>query len=217
MPLPLHLQKQCALHGITRGELTALLGLRNVNKVLRRWDALMQGAEDADLLDRIRACPQLAGEDFEAVVTEWNLQRERSRQEQLRVQEMKARRAFVPHVWIEHERHRPEHPFFVIAMLGIDHFKRIDLPDEIQACEESGQRLWMIKELIDRILDENTEGRLLNGPFGRAVTFFYRDTFDTAYAYNAAERRFLDHRPYQPRHGQVHLSMPISVLRKPRP
>ncbi|MFN5876923.1 MAG: hypothetical protein ACK45E_11675, partial [Ignavibacteria bacterium] len=91
-----------------RGQIPALLQLANVNKTLRRYDALLAGGlHDHDLLDRIRRCEPLAGEHFDEVVDATRAHIERARREQLLAQELKRRREFTPHLWVIHENKIP--------------------------------------------------------------------------------------------------------------
>lgn len=121
------------------------------------------------------------------------------RHEQERADEHRARNAFVPHIHAIHERRIPEHPFFVIAMLGIDHFKRVDLPRNILGMPTIGEQLLAVWELMDHICTSQDYHRITRGPFGRATTLLFRDTYDHAYVYDVDTQRFIGEH-----HGAVH-------------
>ena len=194
-----YLQQQCETHKIRRGAIPQLLGYSNPNKALKRYDAFLAGAyDDADILARLRACNVLAGVGFEQALAESIAQQELERRERALAQELKDRQSFVPHLYAEHEKRIPEHPFFAIAFLGINHFKRIDVPEEIMQIEDAGQRLWAVKEFIDNLVDAYEELRVLGGPFGKVLRFLFRDTYDVAYVYDINERAYTDVRTSAP-------------------
>lgn len=189
MLLHTYLAQQCAANGIRRGQIPALLQLANVNKTLRRYDALLAGGlHDLDLLDRIRRCEPLAGEHFDEVVETTRAHNERARREQLLAAELKRRREFTPHLWVIHENKIPS-PIFPVAMFGIDTFKRVEIPEHILGIEHMGPRLidmasWLIENLRN--------ARYLTSLFGRPTQIVYRDTYDHSYVFDVATRCWVD-------------------------
>ncbi|MFN5377178.1 MAG: hypothetical protein ACK5BQ_00220 [Ignavibacteria bacterium] len=189
MLLHTYLAQQCAANGIRRGQIPALLQLANVNKTLRRYDALLAGGlHDQDLLDRIRRCEPLAGACLDEVVDATRAHIERARREQLLAQELKRRREFTPHLWVIHENKIPS-PIFPVAMFGIDTFKRVEIPQQLVDTEHVGQRLidmasWLIENLRDP--------RYLTSLFGRPTQVLYRDTYDHSYVFDVATRCWVD-------------------------
>ncbi|MBU3679808.1 MAG: hypothetical protein FGM32_09420 [Candidatus Kapabacteria bacterium] len=187
MRLQAYLAQQCATNGIRRGQIPSLLGFSNSAKALRRYDRLLQGGlEDVDLVARIRACPLLAGERFDEVLEDTRRFIEASRREKALAAELRARAEFVPHLWVIHERSIPS-PIFVVAMLGVDTFKRVELPEKIAAQTSTGQQLVDIAAMLNEGLRDKA---YLCSPFGRPTHVLFRDTFDHAYVYDVQERRF---------------------------
>ncbi len=215
MTIDQYLEKEWTAHGIARGRIPALLGFSNPNKALRRYDAFLAGAfDDADMLSRLRSCSLLAGDGFDQALAESIAKQELERRERALEQELKDRRSFVPHLYAEHEKRIPEHPFFAIAFLGINHFKRIDVPEEIMNIEDTGQRLLAVKEFIDNLVDAYMELRVLGGPFGKVLRFLFRDTFDVAYVYDINERAYTDVRTSAPPEQRVSLTINKTPLPK---
>ncbi|MFM7775433.1 MAG: hypothetical protein ACKO9V_11450 [Candidatus Kapaibacterium sp.] len=104
---------------------------------------------------------------------------------------------------MEHERTRPEHPFFVIAMLGIDHFKRIELPPEAQSTEDIIGFQTMCREVIDRIMSEGAAPQVVRGPFGRPARFVCRFTYETSLVFDISADAFTEVRHAPPPEQRV--------------
>lgn len=195
MLLHTYLARQCATHGIRRGQIPELLQLSNVNKALRRFDALVAGGlHDEDLIDRIRRCEPLGGDAFEEALAETRHQIAVDEQERALHEELQRRAAFRPHLWVIHENRVPS-PIFVVAMLGIDRFKRIELPDEIAALTHTGHIMMEIASMLNERLKDP---KYLSSPFGKPKQILYRDAYDHSYVYDVAERRFTDEQHKHP-------------------
>lgn len=184
MDIKQYLERQCALNSIRRGDIPRLLHYANSAKALRRYDAFV-GGEIADeaFADRIRACPLLAGAEFDlALANTAHMQRANTR-ELLMQQELRKRIKFVPHVWFEHERKYPS-PIFVVAMFGEEHFRKLDLPEEMQSFYLTAGWVFDVRSIVKDFIESNPNHRLLRGPFGRAVRVIIRDTYDHGFVYD---------------------------------
>lgn len=214
MTIASYLERQCALHGIRRGRIPSLLGYANSSKALRRYDAFVGGDyHDATMVERLRACPAFSGEEFEQALATSIAEQQRDREERARSDDLRRRAAFVPHILVEHERTRPEHPLFMIALLGIDHFKRIDLPTEVRREKDIHTFLGQCREHIAGVMQEGTTSQVVRGPFGRPVAFVCRFTYDLSFVFELATGSFTDVRyqaPFRP-HAEV------SINNKPFP
>ena len=199
MTIASYLEGRCSLHDIRRGSIPSLLGLKNSSKALRRYDAFVSGEyHDADMLDRIRGSPLLYGTGFEEALAFSIAAQKHEREEQALHMELRRRRSFVRHIHVEHERTRPEHPFFVIAMLGIDHFKRIDLPREAHATTDVRRFLELCSTTIRTVSEEGIAPQVQRGPFGAPVAFVCRFTYDISFIYDVASASFNDVRTVAP-------------------
>lgn len=212
MLLDAYLAHQCAIHSIRRGQIPGLLQFKNANKALRRYDALLAGnLHDEDLLDRIRACPLLCGTGFDEALARTKHKRACDAREKAKVQELRARRAFTPHLWVIHERSIPS-PIFVVAFFGIDTFKRVPIPAEVTAQPSLGPQL----VVLARILTANLEDRAyLCSPFGRPTQVLFRDTYDHSYVFDVEQRRFTHELHEAPPVGRAFLTLRTSTSLTP--
>lgn len=203
MDIKQYLERQCALNNVRRGHIPKLLGYTNAAKALRRYDAFVSGALDnEELADRIRACVQLAGSGFdEALAQTAHVQRVNHR-EQLFAEELRKRNAFVPHVWFEHERSYPS-PIFVVAMFGEEHFRKLDLPEEMQSFYLTAGWVFDVRSIVKDFIASNSNHRLLRGPFGRAVRVIIRDTYDHGFVYDVDTLELIEERISAPKVGKI--------------
>jgi hypothetical protein len=213
MHLHAYLAQQCAQHKIRRGVIPSLLHLSNANKALRRYDALLRGdLSDADLIERIRACPLLAGEHFDEALEETRRYVDASRKERLLAAELHARAAFTPHLWVVPENKIPS-PIFVVAMLGVETFKRFEIPEEIASLSNPGD----ILIALGSILKERCRDRAyMASPFGRAVQVLYRDTYDHSYVYDIEQQCWIDELFTCPPSGQTRIAIKGSSTQFPK-
>ncbi len=204
MLLSAYLARQCATHSIRRGQIPALLQLSNANKALRRYDALLAGGlHDVDLIARIRACPLLAGDAFDESLEFTRRVMEANARECALVAELRARRDFRPHLWVIHENTVPS-PIFVVAWLGIDTFKRVELPETVAQDPSVGSGL----VTLARWLSDNLQDKAyLCSPFGRPTQILYRDTYDHSYVFDVAQRRFTHELNEPPPVGRAQLTL----------
>ena len=213
MHLHAYLAQQCAQYKIRRGVIPSLLHFSNENKALRRYDALLRGnLSDADLIERIRACPLLAGEHFDEALEETRRYVDASRKERLLADELRARAAFTPHLWVVPENKIPS-PIFVVAMLGVETFKRFEIPEEIASLSNPGD----ILIALGSMLKERCRDRAyMASPFGRAVQVLYRDTFDHSYVYDIEQQCWIDELFTCPPSGQTRIAIKGSSTQFPK-
>jgi hypothetical protein len=213
MHLHAYLAQQCAQHKIRRGTIPSLLHISNANKALRRYDALLRGnLSDADLIERIRACPLLAGEHFDEALEETRRYVDASRKERLLADELRARAAFTPHLWVVPENKIPS-PIFVVAMLGVATFKRVEIPEEIASLSNTGD----ILIALGSMLKERCKDRAyMASPFGRAVQVLYRDTYDHSYVYDIEQQCWIDELFTCPPSGQTRIALKGSSTQFPK-
>ena len=214
MDIKQYLERQCALNSIRRGDIPRLLHYANSAKALRRYDAFV-GGEIADeaFADRIRACPLLAGAEFDlALANTAHMQRANTR-ELLMQRELRKRITFVPHVWFEHERKYPS-PIFVVAMFGEEHFRKLDLPEEMQSFYLTAGWVFDVRSIVKDFIESNPNHRLLRGPFGRAVRVIIRDTYDHGFVYDVDTLELIEERFSAPKTGRIVTSVGRRVKRR---
>jgi hypothetical protein len=201
MLLPEYLALKCASASVSRGNIPQHLGLTRINKALRRYDMLMSGKmEDPDLLQRIRESALFGGEECERAISASQHLQVVNRREELLSLEGLARAEFIPHCWVYHQKTIPS-PIMAVCFMGIDRFKRIDLPDVISDCVTTQSRLDALRDYLDKILENSRYSR---GPFGPAVRVHFRDTYDHAFVYDVRLRRFV---------SEVHTAPPQTIAR----
>jgi len=203
MDIKQYLERQCALNSISRGQIPNLLGYANAAKALRRYDAFVGGnVTDEEFAERIRACDLLAGSALdEAMAHTAHVQRVNQR-EQCFIEELRKRNAFVPHVWFEHERSYPS-PIFIVAMFGEEHFRKLDLPEEMQTIFLTGGWVFDVQSIIKDFIDSHPQHRLLRGPFGKAVRVIIRDTYDHGFVYDITTLELIEERHTAPKVGRI--------------
>jgi hypothetical protein len=213
MHLHAYLAQQCAQYKIRRGVIPSLLHLSNESKALRRYDALLRGdLSDADLIERIRACPLLAGEHFDEALEETRRYVDASRKERLLADELRARAAFTPHLWVVPENKIPS-PIFVVAMLGVETFKRYEIPEEIASLSNTGDILIALGSMLkERCKDRE----YMASPFGRVVQVLYRDTYDHSYVYDIEQQCWIDELFTCPPSGQTRIALKGSSTQFPK-
>lgn len=196
--------------GMRRSDLPAILGFPATTqpaKCLRRVDAICAGnMSDTDMIDRIIAS-EIGGEDVANIIEQLQHLETVDRRERELLADRRAREAFIPHIHAIHERRIPEHPFFVIAMLGIDHFKRVNLPSDIIELTTIGEQLQAVLEFLDHVCSSADYYRITGGPFGRATQLLFRDSYEHAYVYDVATRYFVGEYDGVPRTGTATLSL----------
>jgi hypothetical protein len=173
---------------------------------IRRFDALKQGSvADVSLLAALRDSLLVGAAfsaAFDAALAATQHQHHVDAREAAHVRELQARRDFVPHVWVEHERRVPQ-PFFVVAWLGIERYKRLDLPAAVLAADHPADVLLDVAAYLRCVPQDPDAAVLMKGPFGRATHFCVRTTYDAYYVYSIAEQCFIELREERPVVGEV--------------
>lgn len=211
MNIKQYLERQCALHGIRRGDIPRLLGYTNRSKALRRFDRFVAwNWFDESFAKRIRTCPQLAGDDLDLIRAELAQKERVDRKEQVRAETLRRRYNFVPHIWFEHERELPR-PLFIVAQHGEEPFRRFDLPEGFTEDHPAALILFEIPTLLMKILSEQQDCIQLHGPFGKAVSAIYRDTYDHGYVFDLTTLECIGERHEAPR---VFMLIPAPTPRK---
>ena len=178
--------------GLKRGDLPRLLGFTNPNKCLRNLDRLLEGdIKQSELIRRLGES-RLGGRPFEVVmknqVKTWEIEKEEKR----RVQELKDRKSFVPHLHFLHERSIPS-PIHVVCFIGVNHFKRLEIPEYILNTSDELNRLNLLDSFIMSYLrNPYPDRRLTCGPFGQVVQILYRFEYDKSYVFDVEKGLFTD-------------------------
>lgn len=203
MDIKQYLERQCAFNNIRRGQIPHLLGYANAAKALRRYDAFVGGnITDEEFAGRIRSCGILAGAGFDEALGHTAHIQLVNRKERLFTEELRKRNEFVPHVWFEHERSYPS-PIFVVAMLGEEHFRKLDLPEEMQSFYLSAGWAFDVRSIVRDFIDSYPRHRLLQGPFGKAVRCIIRDTYDHGFVYDIATLELIGEYHTAPKVGRI--------------
>jgi hypothetical protein len=86
---------------------------------------------------------------------------------------------FMPHLWASVE-HEVAQPIFLIAIVGQDHYRRVDLADGIERLPEK-QQVELVASAARRHFDRN-QGNA--GPFGTIVGYVYHPDYDHGWTLN---------------------------------
>jgi len=192
MDLQSYLAQQCAIYHVQRGQLPALLGLTNTNKALRRIDALCRGiVADNDLIARMRHSALMQPDDFDAALRTTVAFVRTTYQQRYAAHEAHERSVFVPHLWAQHRPGPPDIPIAAVGLVGLDTFKRLDVPPRLFSGVPASERLAAIERLLQTLDLNQQEHRRLRVAFGPPMFFHYRDTFDHYYTYDMAAHRFV--------------------------
>src|SRR3954453_5673103 len=164
-----------AAKGLRKAQIVSLLGFKNINKGIRRFDAFVaDGVDSPGMLDRLPSALGLPAETvhtaYEQTLAQFRAEAEAQRTanlERLRIE-------FRPHVRVKTERTVPS-PIFVVAMTGgPDRWLRINLPEEITALPEHDQ----IAQVAEIIQQHHAEHKGWAGPFGSITGYYYRSEFE---------------------------------------
>lgn len=163
--------------GLRKAEIVALLGFKNINKGIRRFDAFAEGADDnSGMLNRLPFALGIPVETvqaaYEQMLDQLRVEAEAQRREHLE----QLRAAFFPHIRVRSERTCPS-PIFVVAMTGgPDRWLRVSVPKEITALPKPDQ----LEQVAEIIRQYHTEHRGSAGPFGSINGYYYRPEFERA-------------------------------------
>ncbi|MBS1560225.1 MAG: helix-turn-helix domain-containing protein [Bacteroidetes bacterium] len=99
-------------------------------------------------------------------------------------EERRARRDFVPHLWIEHERWYTQ-PVIVVGWFGVEPYKKLDVPANLLDADHPADVLLAVA-----------------ASFWRAMFFHFRTTYDEYYVFSFAEQCFVERREGRPVVGE---------------
>jgi len=83
---------------------------------------------------------------------------------------------FRPHLWILHERSRPK-TLFVVALTGLERWKRIELPAHADRCSRAQRRRIRRSAVREHFREDGQR----DGLFGRAIGYVYRPSPEHSY------------------------------------
>lgn len=162
-------------------ELVLQLGYRNLNKGYRRLNALLEKGECPEFIKE--NLPKALNIDKELVAIAFQVtKKQKAKEVELarKRREEYERKHFKPHVWIEHERKYPSGAsFWFVAFIGIDKFKMIALPENINEMD------WEIQEskVKERILEHHKHCSD-DAIFGRVKGYTYCQTYDDSFLFS---------------------------------
>ena len=206
MSLSSYITTQLRELGLQRGDLPRLLGYTNPNKCLRNLDHLLSGDFNQTLLiQRIQESP-IGGESFLFELDREKNKRRIDQQEREKVQELKDRKSFVPHLHFIHERNVPS-PIHVVCFIGVNHFKRLELPDYVFEITDENQRVQVVEGFLRDYLLNPPTYQYINSVFGRVRQILYRIEYDRSWVFEVSENRFIGEHQGVPRMGVSRLDV----------
>jgi hypothetical protein len=100
------------------------------------------------------------------------------------------RQQFTPHLWVEHRPGRPSCAIACVAAAGLDHFKRIDIPQHVLDINAMAQRLEALTVCIRQLPSDGPTWSRLNFGFGAPLVIHYRNAFDRYYSYDCTRQQW---------------------------
>ena len=177
-------------HNLRRGDIPSLLGSKNPNKFLRRFDAFLSGnLSDKDIIARCRSCSIFAGKEFEQALEYTKQEHISLYKKSLIAAELKAKAEFTPHIWTVHKNSIPS-PIFPVALFGINIFKVIDVPKDLIRPLHP-EIINKISIYLNEYIEHPPERNVLHTPFGEAIQFLYRYSFDSCLVFDIQKRTFI--------------------------
>ena len=206
MSLSSYITTQLRELGLQRGDLPRLLGYTNPNKCLRNLDHLLGGDFNQTLLiQRIQESP-IGGETFLSELDREKNKRRIDQQEREKVQELKDRKSFVPHLHFIHERNVPS-PIHVVCFIGVEFFKKLELPDYVFEITDENQRVQVVEGFLRDYLLNPPTYQYINSVFGRVRQILYRIEYDRSWVFEVSENRFIGEHHGVPRMGVSRLDV----------
>ena len=176
-------------HNLRRGDIPSLLGSKNPNKFLRRFDSFLSGnLSDKDLIAKCRSCSIFAGKEFEQALENTKQENISLYKKSLIAAELKARADFTPHIWTIHKNSIPS-PIFPVALFGINIFKIIDVPKDLIRPLHP-EIINSISIYLNEYIEHPPERNVLHTPFGEAIQFLYRYSFDSCLVFDFQKKTF---------------------------
>jgi hypothetical protein len=177
-------------HNLRRGDIPTMLGLTNANKALRRLDAVLSGnLNDAEMINRLRSSANFGGAGFEKALNATKHKIEVDKHEYNLTKELKHRKAFRPHGWIETDLKGGREPRGMICM-AIPKTKFIHLPDELFR-KRKGNILTIVGKYFNQLIDDQESKVNQCTIFGEPVRILFRDEFDHCHVFDIKLRRFV--------------------------
>ena len=177
-------------HNLRRGDIPSLLGSKYPNKFLRRFDAFLSGnLGDKDIIARCRSCSIFAGKEFEQALEYTKQEHISLYKKSLIAAELKAKAEFTPHIWTVHKNSIPS-PIFPVALFGINIFKVIDVPKDLIRPLHP-EIINNISIYLNEYIEHPPERNVLHTPFGEAIQFLYRYSFDSCLVFDIQKRTFI--------------------------
>jgi len=163
-------------------EVILRLDYKNLHKGYRRLNNLIETGEcPMSLKDML---PKALNVDEELIDGAFKLTAQQKAKEaeldRKRTEEYE-RKSFVPHIWIENELEYPSGAkFWYVAFLGIDKFKVLPLPENINDMD------WELQESLvkERILQHQKDCNSNDAIFGRVTGYTYRQTYDDSFLFS---------------------------------
>jgi len=163
-------------------EVVVSLGYKNLHKGYRRLNTLIETGEcPMSLKDML---PKALNVDEELVNTAFKLTAQQKAKEaeldRKRTEEYE-RKSFVPHIWIENELEYPSGAkFWYVAFLGIDKFKILPLPENINEMDWETEQSAVKKRVLQHQKGINGDDAI----FGWVTGYTYRQTYDDSYLFS---------------------------------
>lgn len=177
-------------YNLRRGDIPSLLGSKNPNKFLRRFDAFLSGnLSDKDIIARCRSCSIFAGKEFEQALEHTKQEHFSLYKKSLIAAELKAKAEFTPHIWTVHKNSIPS-SIFPVALFGINIFKVIDVPKDL-ITPLHPEIINKISIYLNEYIEHPPERNVLHTPFGEAIQFLYRYSFDSCLVFDIQKRTFI--------------------------
>jgi hypothetical protein len=158
------------------------LGFKNLNKGIRRLEHLIHTGQCPEPMRG--KLPFALGLDLidiqQAFQATFNQRREEAEDSRRRRDEYE-RRCFHPHIWIKHElENPPPGSICIVGFVGIEHWKVIQLPEDI------GRKPWSEQFRVVRIKIRGHQHReeFNRSIFGGVLGYMYRKTFDDSFLFS---------------------------------
>lgn len=158
------------------------LGFKNLSKGVRRLEHLINTGQCPDSLKdmlpfALELDPVAIHQAFEDTLTQQIKEEENSRSREVEYE----RRSFRPHIWIKHElEYPPLGSICIVGFVGIEHWKVIQLPEDI-GCKPWSEQFSAVRGKIrEHQLREHVDGSM----FGRVLGYLYRKAFDSGFLFS---------------------------------
>jgi len=177
-------------HNKKRGDIPSLLGLTNANKALRRFDALLSGnLQDEDMIKRLRSSRCFGGQGLENALLVTSRKIAIDEQERIMTNELRHRRAFRQHGWIETD-YKGGHPPRGMICMAIPKTKYIHIPDEVLN-KRKGNILSIVGKYFNQLIEDQESKVNQCTIFGEPIRILFRNAFDHCHVFDIQRRCFV--------------------------